>query len=181
MFKSKIKWAALGVLVLSFLSLLVHLFLANSTTDLGYYSAVASFNEDINIGVGGTQVMLAKLLLLLYVFLTFNTQKRHACLYTYMYTQIIWYISYPNWYSLLYLKSCGERWSLWSPCSHMQNLEADILVIFVVYNFVIIISCVNKIIRNLQRLKLDLYHKILSSCLINRKWQRILTTRLLSI
>lgn len=63
MFKSKIKWAALGVLVLSFVSLLVHLFLANSTSKLGYYSAVASFNEDINIGVGGSQVMLVMLLL----------------------------------------------------------------------------------------------------------------------
>lgn len=52
MFKSKIKWAGLGVLALSFFSLLVHLFVANSSGELGHYSALASFNEDLIIGVG---------------------------------------------------------------------------------------------------------------------------------
>lgn len=74
-FRSKIKWAALGVLILSFLSLLFHLFVANSSDELGHYIAVISFNEDKNIGVGGKQVTL---LLLLYVFLSFYTNKRHA-------------------------------------------------------------------------------------------------------
>ncbi|XP_022882285.1 protein EMBRYO SAC DEVELOPMENT ARREST 30-like [Olea europaea var. sylvestris] len=45
--KSKIKWAALGGLVLSFMSLLVHLFLAKSSADLVQYSAIKAFSEDL--------------------------------------------------------------------------------------------------------------------------------------
>lgn len=58
MFKSKIKWAGLAVLALSFFSLLVHLFVANSSGELAHYSALASFNEDLNIGVGDRKVLL---------------------------------------------------------------------------------------------------------------------------
>ncbi|KAH6800027.1 O-fucosyltransferase family protein [Perilla frutescens var. hirtella] len=46
--KSKIKWAALGGLVLSFTSILVHLFLAKSSASLVLYSAVTAFTEDLN-------------------------------------------------------------------------------------------------------------------------------------
>lgn len=46
--KSKIKWAALGGLVLSFASILVHLFLAKSSASLVQYSAVTAFTEDLN-------------------------------------------------------------------------------------------------------------------------------------
>ncbi|XP_059640039.1 protein EMBRYO SAC DEVELOPMENT ARREST 30 [Cornus florida] len=50
LFKSKIKWAALGGLVLSFVSLVVHLLLAKySNADL---VPINSFNEDININIG---------------------------------------------------------------------------------------------------------------------------------
>lgn len=59
-FRSKIKWAALGVLVLSFLYLLFHLFVANSSDELGHYIAVISFNENINIGVGGRQPAISR-------------------------------------------------------------------------------------------------------------------------
>ncbi|XP_010247139.1 PREDICTED: uncharacterized protein At1g04910 [Nelumbo nucifera] len=46
-FKSKIKWAALVGLILSLLSLLVHLLLANySTADLIQYTAISSLGED---------------------------------------------------------------------------------------------------------------------------------------
>nr|XP_033513687.1 protein EMBRYO SAC DEVELOPMENT ARREST 30-like [Nicotiana tomentosiformis] len=45
--KSKIKWAALGGLVLSFASLLVHLFLAKSSADLVQYTAITLFTEDL--------------------------------------------------------------------------------------------------------------------------------------
>ncbi|KAM3308756.1 protein EMBRYO SAC DEVELOPMENT ARREST 30 [Capsicum chacoense] len=46
--KSKIKWAALGGLVLSFVSLLVHLFLAKSSADLVQYTAItAVFTDDL--------------------------------------------------------------------------------------------------------------------------------------
>ncbi|KAI8011397.1 Protein EMBRYO SAC DEVELOPMENT ARREST 30 [Camellia lanceoleosa] len=56
MFKSKIKWAALGGLVLSFLSLLVHLLLAKySSADRVLYSAMTGFNEDLNLNVEGRQ------------------------------------------------------------------------------------------------------------------------------
>ncbi|KAL2467776.1 O-fucosyltransferase family protein [Forsythia ovata] len=46
--KSKIKWAALAGLVLSFMSLLVHLFLAKSSVTLVQYSTVTAFTEDFN-------------------------------------------------------------------------------------------------------------------------------------
>ncbi|KZV16557.1 hypothetical protein F511_11389 [Dorcoceras hygrometricum] len=46
--KSKIKWAALGGLVLSFMSLLVHLFLAKSSASMMQYSSIAAFTEDLN-------------------------------------------------------------------------------------------------------------------------------------
>ncbi|KAK4365894.1 hypothetical protein RND71_013774 [Anisodus tanguticus] len=45
--KSKIKWAALGGLVLSFTSLLVHLFLARTSADLVQYTAITVFTEDL--------------------------------------------------------------------------------------------------------------------------------------
>ncbi|XP_031119177.1 protein EMBRYO SAC DEVELOPMENT ARREST 30 isoform X1 [Ipomoea triloba] len=45
--KSKIKWAALGGLVLSFVSLLVHLFLAKSSADLVQYTAFTVFTDDL--------------------------------------------------------------------------------------------------------------------------------------
>ncbi|KAK6132262.1 hypothetical protein DH2020_033962 [Rehmannia glutinosa] len=46
--KSKIKWAALGGLVLSFASIMVHLFLAKSSATLVQYGAVTAFTEDLN-------------------------------------------------------------------------------------------------------------------------------------
>lgn len=46
--KSKIKWVALAGLVLSFTSILVHLFLAKSSASLVMYSAVTAFTEDLN-------------------------------------------------------------------------------------------------------------------------------------
>ncbi|KAK6132247.1 hypothetical protein DH2020_034007 [Rehmannia glutinosa] len=46
--KSKIKWAALGGLVLSFASIMVHLFLAKSSASLVQYGAVTAFTEDLN-------------------------------------------------------------------------------------------------------------------------------------
>ncbi|VFR02889.1 unnamed protein product [Cuscuta campestris] len=45
--KSKVKWAALGGLVLSFVSLLVHLFLAKSSANLVQYTAFATFADDL--------------------------------------------------------------------------------------------------------------------------------------
>ncbi|XP_047334462.1 protein EMBRYO SAC DEVELOPMENT ARREST 30-like [Impatiens glandulifera] len=55
-FKSKIKWAALGGLILSFISLLVHLLLAKySSADLVQYSAFVGFTEDINLNIQGRQ------------------------------------------------------------------------------------------------------------------------------
>ncbi|XAR48968.1 hypothetical protein NMG60_11031969 [Bertholletia excelsa] len=53
-FKSKIKWAALGGLILSFLSLLIHLLLAKSSADLVQYS-VTTFTEDLNFNIEGRQ------------------------------------------------------------------------------------------------------------------------------
>ncbi|KAL0326127.1 UNVERIFIED_CONTAM: protein EMBRYO SAC DEVELOPMENT ARREST 30 [Sesamum radiatum] len=46
--KSKIKWAALGGLVLSFASILVHLFLAKSSANLVQYGAATAFTEDLH-------------------------------------------------------------------------------------------------------------------------------------
>ncbi|KAL8485687.1 hypothetical protein ACS0TY_027827 [Phlomoides rotata] len=46
--RSKIKWAALAGLVLSFASILLHMFLAKSSSSLVQYSAVAAFTEDLN-------------------------------------------------------------------------------------------------------------------------------------
>lgn len=48
MIKSKIKWAALGGLVLSFVSLILHLFWATLSSDLVQYYAIDSFTEDLN-------------------------------------------------------------------------------------------------------------------------------------
>ncbi|KAE9453033.1 hypothetical protein C3L33_15064, partial [Rhododendron williamsianum] len=54
--KSKIKWVALGGLVLSFVSLLVHLLLAKySSADLVRYSAITGFTEDLNVNIEGRQ------------------------------------------------------------------------------------------------------------------------------
>lgn len=58
MFKSKIKWVALGGLVLSILSLLVHLFLANTSAELVHYHVITGFVEDLNTSVVGKQVIL---------------------------------------------------------------------------------------------------------------------------
>ncbi|KAK4481320.1 hypothetical protein RD792_012205 [Penstemon davidsonii] len=46
--KSRIKWVALGGLVLSFVSILVHLFLAKSSASLVQYGAVSAFTDDLN-------------------------------------------------------------------------------------------------------------------------------------
>ncbi|KAH7845223.1 hypothetical protein Vadar_029241 [Vaccinium darrowii] len=54
--KSKIKWVALGGLVLSFVSLLVHLLLAKySSADLVHHSAIAGFTDDLNVNIDGRQ------------------------------------------------------------------------------------------------------------------------------
>lgn len=58
MFKSKIKWVALGGLVLSFLSLLVHMFLANTSAELVQYHVMTGFLEDLNVNVMGKQVII---------------------------------------------------------------------------------------------------------------------------
>ncbi|KAL6525040.1 Protein EMBRYO SAC DEVELOPMENT ARREST 30 [Orobanche minor] len=46
--KSKIKWAALGGVVLSLASIMVHMFLAKSSARFVQYSAVTAFTEDLN-------------------------------------------------------------------------------------------------------------------------------------
>ncbi|GFP89854.1 uncharacterized protein at1g04910 [Phtheirospermum japonicum] len=46
--KSKLKWAALGGLVLSFASIMVHLFLAKSSARFVQYSALTAFTDDLN-------------------------------------------------------------------------------------------------------------------------------------
>ncbi|CAA0809973.1 O-fucosyltransferase family protein [Striga hermonthica] len=46
--KSKLKWAALGGLVLSFASIMVHLFLAKSSTRYAQYGVATAFTEDLN-------------------------------------------------------------------------------------------------------------------------------------
>ncbi|XP_074310703.1 protein EMBRYO SAC DEVELOPMENT ARREST 30 [Silene latifolia] len=57
-FRSKIKWAALGGLVLSILSLAVHLILARySYADLLQYTPVHIFTDDLAISVAGTPVV----------------------------------------------------------------------------------------------------------------------------
>ncbi|GJX45947.1 embryo sac development arrest 30-like protein isoform X1 [Tanacetum coccineum] len=55
MFKSKIKWVALGGLVLSLLSLFVHMFLANTSVELVQYHVITGFVEDLNLNVVGQQ------------------------------------------------------------------------------------------------------------------------------
>ncbi|PIN22026.1 hypothetical protein CDL12_05271 [Handroanthus impetiginosus] len=47
--KSKLKWLALGGLVLSFASILVHLFLAKSSASFVQYGVVTAFTEDLNL------------------------------------------------------------------------------------------------------------------------------------
>ncbi|KAL3641219.1 Protein EMBRYO SAC DEVELOPMENT ARREST 30 [Castilleja foliolosa] len=46
--KSKLKWAALGGLVLSFASIMVHLFLAKSSARFAQYSSITAFTDDMN-------------------------------------------------------------------------------------------------------------------------------------
>lgn len=46
--KSKIKWAALAGLVLSFASIMLHMFLAKSSASLPQYSAITAFTDDLN-------------------------------------------------------------------------------------------------------------------------------------
>ncbi|KAF8403435.1 hypothetical protein HHK36_011539 [Tetracentron sinense] len=61
-FKSKIKWVALVGLVLSLLSLLVHLLLANySIADLVQYSAMAGLSEDFPTKLGTQSIRYRKL------------------------------------------------------------------------------------------------------------------------
>ncbi|KAF8412347.1 hypothetical protein HHK36_000309 [Tetracentron sinense] len=61
-FKSKIKWAALGGLVLSLLSILVHMLLAKySSADLVQYSAITGFNEDFTLVFGRQSTRYRKL------------------------------------------------------------------------------------------------------------------------
>ncbi|GAB2287486.1 Protein EMBRYO SAC DEVELOPMENT ARREST 30 [Dionaea muscipula] len=55
-FRSKIKWAALVGLVFSFVSLIVHLFLAKaSTAELVQYTAINAFSEDLGLSVEARQ------------------------------------------------------------------------------------------------------------------------------
>ncbi|POO00241.1 GDP-fucose protein O-fucosyltransferase [Trema orientale] len=55
-FKSKIKWIALFVLLLSFVSLIRHLSIARfSTVDLVQYTAMAGFRDDFAASISGTQ------------------------------------------------------------------------------------------------------------------------------
>ncbi|KAF5756252.1 hypothetical protein HanXRQr2_Chr17g0812441 [Helianthus annuus] len=54
-FKSKIKWVAIGGLALSFVSLLVHMFLANTSAELVQYNVMTGFVEDLNINAAGKQ------------------------------------------------------------------------------------------------------------------------------
>ncbi|KAL8159632.1 hypothetical protein V2J09_001169 [Rumex salicifolius] len=56
LFRSKIKWAALGGLILSFMSLVVHLFLAKYSTPDLFHSALTVFSDDVNLGIGVRQV-----------------------------------------------------------------------------------------------------------------------------
>ncbi|XP_071692534.1 protein EMBRYO SAC DEVELOPMENT ARREST 30-like isoform X2 [Rutidosis leptorrhynchoides] len=60
MIRSKIKWFALGCLVLSFLSLLVHMFVANTSAELVQYSVMTRFIEDLNVDVVGKQSVRSK-------------------------------------------------------------------------------------------------------------------------
>ncbi|KAJ0667036.1 putative GDP-fucose protein O-fucosyltransferase [Helianthus annuus] len=57
---SKIKWLLLGGLVLSFLSLLVHMFLANTSVELVQYSVMTRFIEDLNIEAAGKQAVRSR-------------------------------------------------------------------------------------------------------------------------
>ncbi|XP_057538957.1 protein EMBRYO SAC DEVELOPMENT ARREST 30-like [Amaranthus tricolor] len=57
-FRSKIKWAALGGLILSIVSLGVHLILAKYSTDnLVHYHSISILTDDFGISVGGTRVL----------------------------------------------------------------------------------------------------------------------------
>ncbi|CAI9115508.1 OLC1v1016423C2 [Oldenlandia corymbosa var. corymbosa] len=49
---SNMKWAALGVLVLSCFSLMVHLFLAKSSANLVQYHAITAFTDDLGYAAG---------------------------------------------------------------------------------------------------------------------------------
>lgn len=60
MIRSKIKWFALGGLVLSVLSLLVHMFVANTSVGLVQHSVMTRFIEDLNIDVVGKQGVRSK-------------------------------------------------------------------------------------------------------------------------
>lgn len=56
-FRSKIKWAAFGGLILSIVSLIVHLILAKySSVDLVQYSTVTAFADDLGFTLGTTRV-----------------------------------------------------------------------------------------------------------------------------
>ncbi|KAL8267371.1 hypothetical protein R6Q59_004715 [Mikania micrantha] len=60
MMRSKIKWLALGGLALSFLSLLVHVFLANTSVELMQFSVMTQFIEDLNMDAVGKQGIRSK-------------------------------------------------------------------------------------------------------------------------
>ena len=65
-FRSKIKWAALGGLILSIVSLGVHLILAKYSTDnLVHYHSISILTDDFGISVGGTRV---KIIIFLFFF-----------------------------------------------------------------------------------------------------------------
>lgn len=86
MFKSKIKWVALGGLVLSLLSLFVHMFLANTSVELVQYHVITGFVEDLNVNVVGQQVMFALDLMFCRCLFTINCN----CLYVNHYFCSIW-------------------------------------------------------------------------------------------
>ncbi|KAK1437871.1 hypothetical protein QVD17_03671 [Tagetes erecta] len=59
--RSRIKWLALGGLALSFLSLLVHMFLANTSVELAQYNSMTQFIEDLNVDVGKQGIISKRL------------------------------------------------------------------------------------------------------------------------
>lgn len=121
MFKSKIKWVALGGLVLSLLSLFVHMFLANTSVELVQYHVITGFVEDLNVNVVGKQVMFVLDLMFCRCVFTINCNCSVCMLI------IIFALS--GCCSVLHLESCGRRSSLWRICSRMQILEINIPVI----------------------------------------------------
>lgn len=124
--KSKIKWVALGGLVLSFVSLLVHLLLAKySSADLVRYSAITGFTEDLNVNIEGRQVAH----LFLFFIAVFVVFMILVVLIDFI-VIILRCFSFlsSNCYRALDIASCGKMLYLLNPCSLMPILEVDILV-----------------------------------------------------